>query len=118
MKEAGMILFGVFVLLNIADVWTTVKVLRGAGRELNPVARWFIERLGIEGGLVILKLVLVLAVIWGLNAVLWCFGLVYVLLALGVLCAVYVVVVAHNFRTWKRITLDSGFRRNDGHWRE
>lgn len=45
-----------FTLLNVLDIITTYNVIRRAGSvaEANPVARWFIERLGVAG-LFILK---------------------------------------------------------------
>lgn len=37
--------------LQIADAVTTKRVLERGGRELNPVVRWLIEKLGVTGGL-------------------------------------------------------------------
>lgn len=38
-----------FTLLNLVDVMTTVEALRRGGYEANPIARWFLERLGVAG---------------------------------------------------------------------
>ncbi len=39
----GLILFA---LAQLADVWTTERVLAAGGRELNPVIRFFMDKLG------------------------------------------------------------------------
>jgi len=45
-----------FTLLNVLDIITTYNVIRrlGSKSEANPIARWFIEKLGVAG-LFILK---------------------------------------------------------------
>lgn len=41
---------------NILDTWSTRRLLAAGGRELNPIARAAIERLGVVGGLVAVKI--------------------------------------------------------------
>lgn len=80
------------VVLQYLDGWTTYKVLSKGGRELNPVVRWFINQFGLLNGLVLVKgslaVALIAATFYGTMP--WW--------VLGVLCVLYVVVVAHNFK--------------------
>ncbi|NDW32947.1 DUF5658 family protein [Salipiger sp. PrR007] len=55
----GLILFA---LAQLADVWTTERVLAAGGREENPVIRFFMDRLG--RGWIIAKLGLAAGVAW------------------------------------------------------
>ncbi|HNT52625.1 MAG TPA: DUF5658 family protein, partial [Candidatus Syntrophosphaera sp.] len=57
-----LILFCVFVLLNVLDGHSTWMVLRPNRyhRERNPVARWVFRKLGLPRGIVIFKFVLLL----------------------------------------------------------
>ncbi len=36
----------ILALLQIADVWTTNRVIANGGREDNPVLKWIMDRLG------------------------------------------------------------------------
>lgn len=47
------ITFLILIAALIADVVTTVKVIQSGGREVNPVQRWFIDRLGLWSGLAV-----------------------------------------------------------------
>lgn len=49
-------LFLLLVVLNIADVITTSKILKSGGRELNPLVRWMMEKFGVRGGMVLVKI--------------------------------------------------------------
>ena len=48
-------LFTVLFFIHIFDLWSTVIVLLNGGREINPIAIWFMNRMGIYAGLVIGK---------------------------------------------------------------
>jgi hypothetical protein len=51
-------LTALFVLLQVADVWTTYKcITSGKGKEANPVMKWIMDKLGLLEGLVLLKIV-------------------------------------------------------------
>lgn len=51
------VLFLVLVLLQVADVATTYRIIRkGMGREANPVMAWLIAKLGLALGLVAPKM--------------------------------------------------------------
>lgn len=56
MMLALLLLFGV---LQAADIYTTYTLLSSGGRELNPVMRWAMDKLGMVRGLVIMKLLTV-----------------------------------------------------------
>lgn len=55
-----------FTLLQLADVWTTLEVLKRGGREANPIVRYFIEHYGAKEALIGLKVALAvfLAAVW------------------------------------------------------
>ena len=41
--------------LQVADWWTTRRILAAGGKELNVVVRWLINRIGYEWGLIVVK---------------------------------------------------------------
>jgi Domain of unknown function (DUF5658) len=47
--------FVALCILQILDIASTVGVLANGGRELNPLARWLMMRLGVIPALVLLK---------------------------------------------------------------
>ena len=83
-------LLALSILLQAGDVATTYKVLSQRGYEKAPVAKWFIQTLGILPGLIVLKLIVTIPIVtvtfMGLMP--W-----WVLLAY---CLIYVWVVWHN----------------------
>ncbi|WP_269497170.1 DUF5658 family protein [Castellaniella sp. S9] len=88
-------LFILFVALQIADAWLTIRILTArSGRELNPIMRWLFEQLGLIPGLVAAKLVLSVIV---LTALPWV--PVWLLVAL---CVFYAGVVASNWHQLRR----------------
>lgn len=82
-------LFLAFAALQLADYELTAGILARGGRELNPLVRWLIARLG-NAGLVLAKLVAV-----ALGYVLAYHGET-ALLAAG--CVLYVGICAWNWR--------------------
>lgn len=86
-----------FVALQIADIATTIRALDRGARELNPVVRWFMARLGTVPGLVVIKGAGCAAIIAG---VLFAHGYapLVALIALGLICAGYGYVALHNWR--------------------
>jgi hypothetical protein len=46
-------LLALFALLQVGDWYTTRTVLAQGGRELNPVIRWLMAVLGIDGTLIV-----------------------------------------------------------------
>ena len=81
----------VFVLLNAADIYTTHRVLKQGGRELNPVLAKLFEKADPFVVMVTLKLAAVWA-LWYVN--------VYWITALA--CAVYLYVVVNNYYEIKK----------------
>ena len=81
----------VFVLLNAADIYTTHRVLKQGGRELNPVLAKLFEKADPLVVMVTLKLAAVWA-LWYVN--------VYWITALA--CAVYLYVVVNNYYEIKK----------------
>ena len=87
----------VLAVLQIADVWTTNRVIANGGREDNPALAWIMERLGGA---------------WWLAKLAIAGAAVYILYRLGpqpiaigtaaVLVAAYAWVVRHNWRVWRR----------------
>ena len=80
-------MIALLVILQLLDVATTWYALEKAGlAEGNPVARWFIEKLGLIPGLLALK--------GSLGAVLWATDPTDLVLIFG--CILYVGVVGNN----------------------
>lgn len=76
------------VAMILADGYTTFRILRSGGTELNPVMRWFMRRFGLVLGILVSRLVAIGAV-----TMLYMAGLQTLILAVYV---VYVFVVANN----------------------
>ena len=85
------ILLFVFTILQFIDSWTTYKVISKGGRELNPIVRFFIDKLGLKTGLAVVKTATVGIV---------CAGTIlgyFLAFPLAILCLVYGFVVYHNY---------------------
>lgn len=78
----------VFLILQVADVWTTTKALRMGATEANPVIAWVMNRTGRAWPLVKLTLA------FGGGYLMWSEGLLW---AIWTLCAVYAIVVISNW---------------------
>lgn len=88
------ILFG---LLQIADIASTTRALDRGARELNPVVRWFMARLGRAGGLVATKTIGA-AVIIPAMLLAYAYAATVAIIAIILICAAYAYVVLHNWR--------------------
>ena len=84
MNTAFLILF---MLLQIADIWTTDKALALGKREANPLLNWLFQRFDHIGVMVVMKV----AAAW----LLWYADIYFV--TAGV-CALYVWVVINNWK--------------------
>ena len=87
-------LWGTFLLLQCVDIASTYKALQRVtgAYEANPLLRWVFERVGPLPGMLLIKGVMCGA-LWYMQAP---------ALALGVLCAVYALVVGNNIRILMR----------------
>ena len=86
-----MIAFLLFILLQVADGWTTVTALNMNGRELNPWLNYLFRKFGVVQTLLVSKLLSITIV--GM--------LVYDHWAVWFLVAVYTFVVGHNLKQIK-----------------
>lgn len=86
------VLLAVFALLQVSDIYTTHRILSQGGRELNPVLGPLFEAFGHLPVLIVFKTAVVVAA--------WVFLRQWPL-AIAALCALYVVVVASNWRQIK-----------------
>jgi hypothetical protein len=77
----------IFVVLQVADVWTTHKALKMGKREANPLLNWLFQRFDPVGTMVVMKV----AATW----LLWYADLYLVTAAC---CALYVWVVVNNWQ--------------------
>lgn len=92
-------LYVLFALLVAADGWTTWRIMKGGGKELNPVMRWLFARLGLEPAIIASRvLALVLGVILAYAAARQNAFALYVFI--GVMVA-FGLVVANNLRVLK-----------------
>lgn len=98
------VLFVIFVLLNVLDGHSTWLVLKPDHyhRERNPVARWIFRKLGLPRGIVIFKLVLLLIL-----AAAFAWYAAYDTLVLNIILlvanTVFLLVVLHNYRVSRKV---------------
>ena len=87
----ALVLFYVLTVPQLGDIWTTQYALRNikVAKEANPVVRKLMDKLGILGGLLVLKVPFIV-LIWTSTLPMW--------LMLG-LIAFYGYVVVNNTRT-------------------
>jgi ABC-type transport system involved in Fe-S cluster assembly fused permease/ATPase subunit len=76
----------IFILLNVADIWTTDKALKMGKREANPLLNWLFQRFDPVGVMVVMKV----AAAW----LLWYAD--FYLITAGA-CALYLWVVINNW---------------------
>jgi len=83
-------LLALLAALQVADVWTTRRILLAGGKEMNPVVRWLIGRFGLLPALLMSK-----AAVLALAAA---FLLPYPWL-LGGLCVFYAGIIWYNAKS-------------------
>ena len=68
----ALVLFYVLTALQLGDIWTTQYALRNikAAKEANPVVRKLMDKLGILGGLLVLKVPFIV-LIWMYPMPMW-----------------------------------------------
>lgn len=86
------IVLPVFFFLQLGDYLTTTEILKRGGRELNPVMKWIMDKIGVIPALFFTKVVTIM-LIWELN-VFW--------LTLA-LCLFYMAVVGNNFMVLRKL---------------
>ncbi len=105
-----LLLFVLFVLLNVLDAHSTWNVLKPDhyNRERNPVARWVFRKLGIPRGIIIFKVVLllILAIAFAFVASSATFTLNIILIIADL---IFLLVVIHNYRICKRLGIRTPF---------
>ncbi|HDZ80714.1 MAG TPA: hypothetical protein ENH56_05650 [Roseobacter sp.] len=82
----------VFLLLQIADVWTTMQTLKTGATEANPAMAWIMARTGKAWPFVKMALALGGAYLLWVEDLLW---------AIWLLCAIYTIVVISNWTILK-----------------
>lgn len=94
MNIIAILLAAIIIVLQVADYWTTRKVLDKGGVELNGFVRWLMDKLGRNTGLAVVKLFAsaVIAVCTAIDLFVSPFGI----LVLFVLAVFYAVVVYDN----------------------
>jgi len=91
------ILLGILIVLQIADYWTTMKVLQQGGHENNRVVAWIMQRLGVVAGLMLVKVFAM-----GIAPVaIYYLGGGYASALLGAGCVLYAWIVLDNYRQIK-----------------
>ena len=91
--EAAIVIAAALTVLQVFDGWTTYKILRLGGLELNPVVKWLMERIGEYEALVVFKAAAILLVwVIALNPI----SITPVLL--GALGVFYGLVTMHNYK--------------------
>lgn len=97
-------LFAALCVMQLLDIWSTRKILRGGGRELNPAMDWLMRLLGVMPALFLMK-ALVVALFAGLLFALRYAGehqgllTIMVTTVLGAACLLYAAVLRHNWRS-------------------
>ncbi len=98
------ILFLIFILLNVLDGHSTWMVLRPDHyhRERNPVARWVFRKLGLPRGIFIFKFVLLL-IVGCASAYYAAYDTLTLNIILSVANLVFFFVVRHNYRVFRKM---------------
>ncbi len=104
--------FLIFVILNVLDGHSTWKVIQPDHfhRERNPVARWCFHKLGLPRGIVIFKAGLML-ILGSAFAILAKKETRVLNVVLAVANVVFIAVVIHNYRVYKKVKLQREIRR-------
>jgi hypothetical protein len=84
----------IFTLLQLADAYTTHRLLSNGGRELNPILAKLFDKFGYKGPLVIVKVLCIAGGVWLHLSQQW--------EILTVLCVIYAVVVGRNVRQMRK----------------
>ncbi len=84
-----MIWFYILCALQVADIYTTQRILKNGGREINPVMAKLFDKFGVMPSLIVTKSLLLAAVFYA------------DILAIQVLCAIYSCVIIFNLRSLK-----------------
>ena len=95
MQDAAALLCLLFIGLQLIDYELTSGILKRGGRELNPMLRWLMGRIGTRPALLAAQL---LAVALG-----WLLAYHGEALALVALCVIYTGVCAWNWRVLRRL---------------
>ena len=85
-------LLAFLILLQIVDVFTTRRILLAGGRELNPVMRWLVRKLGLMPSLITSKAAVFAACYFILLPYWW---------VLALLCIFYTGIFLFNLRAMK-----------------
>lgn len=88
------ILFALFIVVQVLDIYTTVHVLLAGAREANPLMHWLMERIGMVPGLLVGKAIVVAIV---LAAVLYAPS-THLTLAVAIVDCLYAGACLHNYR--------------------
>lgn len=87
----------VFILLQVLDALSTLRVLRAGGRELNPVIKWVMNQYGREVGLIGFKVIITLILVRFVMLTSTPVAIGFVIL--------YILVVGNNLRVMKKMGL-------------
>lgn len=93
-----------FLLLNVLDGHSTYLVLKPDHyyREKNPIARWIFKKLKLPGGIIIFKTVLMAILIVAISFyAAW--DPFTINIALSVADLLFLIVVFHNYRLYRKI---------------
>lgn len=86
------ILFALFVLLQVADAYTTIMSIKSGAKEANPVMSAVFKITGVPMGLALIKLALI--------ALVYKFLMFYPLIVIDL---IYLAVVANNVKVMKSV---------------
>ncbi|MAH51436.1 hypothetical protein CMI37_36815 [Candidatus Pacearchaeota archaeon] len=97
-----LILFLTLVILQAADVYLTNRILSIGGKELNPIVRRLMLRIGTVKAFIVFKAVIVAAVVVGLFIA----PEVPLLIVLVGLDLIYMYVVYRNYREYREQNIE------------
>ena len=60
----NLILSPIFLLLQLFDFYSTWRILRSGGREMNPIMAWIFKNIGVIKGLIITKTLMGMAFVY------------------------------------------------------
>ncbi len=81
------VFLGIFVVLQVLDIWTTLKALKMGHREMNPILAKLFEKYDPFATIVVFKVAAIFALWWADLDILS-----------ALCCVVYFYVIANNLR--------------------
>jgi len=89
-------IFAIFVILQVLDIYSTVKALGVGGREANPFVKKIMDLIGVLPALVILKVIVIVLIV--ASYIYFPLERTILSILIGIVCIGYAYIVYMNFK--------------------